>query len=68
MALQPERHSTRLLALRRLALASLLAGIAATARAQAPSCAWGSGVALPGVDIRGALIADDGAAGAVRVR
>ena len=39
----------------------------ATARAQAPSCAWGSGVALPGVDNREALITDDGGAGVLAV-
>src|SRR5580765_183789 len=62
-----ECRSTRLRDVLCVALACAIAGVSAPARAQAPSCAWGDGVALPGVDGREALITDDGAAGVVAV-
>jgi hypothetical protein len=62
-----ERRSTRLRVVHCVVLACAIAGVSAPARAQAPSCAWGDGVALPGVDGREALITDDGAAGVVAV-
>jgi hypothetical protein len=53
----------------RAALGAALAIACAIApvHAQAPSCAWGDGVALPGGDNRPVLIADDGGAGVVAV-
>ena len=63
MASLSERASARRRPLPALALATVLACLATVSRAQAPSCAWGSGVALPGGDTRDVLITSDGAAG-----
>src|SRR5882762_10377845 len=41
--------------------------VAAPAFAQAPECAWGNGIALPGGDTRDALITGDGAGGLLAV-
>src|SRR5262249_31753025 len=59
----PEGASVGLRALFAVAL-TLACG---AARAQAPTCAWGEGVALPGGDTREVLITDDGAAGVLAI-
>src|SRR5580765_5307489 len=62
-----ERCSNRSRATPCAVLAVLLACACSVARAQAPSCAWGDGVALPGSDARQLLITDDGAAGVLAI-
>src|SRR5262245_7346325 len=59
----PEGASVGLRALFAVALALACSA----ARAQAPTCAWGEGVALPGGDTREVLITDDGAAGVLAI-
>ncbi|HXS81540.1 MAG TPA: hypothetical protein VN896_02385 [Methylomirabilota bacterium] len=51
----------------RFLLVLVLACAAPLARAQTPSCAWGSGVTLPGGDSRALLITDDGGSGVIAI-
>ena len=67
MASLSERASAPRRPLPALVLAAVLACLATVSRAQAPSCAWGDGVALPGGDTRDVLIASDGAAGLLAI-
>jgi hypothetical protein len=62
-----ERCSNRPRATRCAVLAVLLACACSAVRAQAPSCAWGDGVTLPGGDTRQVLITGDGAAGVLAI-
>lgn len=47
----------------RLLAAALLLACASRTHAQAPSCAWGDGVLIPGTENRGLSLASDGGAG-----
>jgi len=67
MSARAERRSTLTRAILGTALACVLACAGTSARAQAPSCAWGDGVAFPGGDNRPVLIADDGGAGVIAI-
>src|SRR5690349_3585667 len=67
MSAPGERRSTSTRAILGAALACVLGCAGTSARAQAPSCAWGDGVALPGSDDRLVLIADDGGAGVIAI-
>jgi hypothetical protein len=56
----PEHRSRRAV---RLLAAALLLTCAPKTNAQAPSCAWGDGVLIPGTEVRRLALASDGGAG-----